>query len=112
MPSELGKFIRAKREAANLGLRELSRRIKKSPSFVSQLELDKDPPPASEDTLRTIAQVLKIDPDQLFALANLLPFKLKPETTLELALYRRVKSLSPKEQQELLGEHKRESKVK
>jgi hypothetical protein len=40
MPSELGKFIRARRTELGIGLRELARRIEKSAPFLTELELD------------------------------------------------------------------------
>ena len=104
MPSELGTFIRQKRQAAGIGLRELARQIGKSAPFLTQLELDDDPPPASEDTLVAIAKALREDPDELFARANKLPKALAPESALEVALYRRMKSMSPAEQQRYLEE--------
>lgn len=106
MPSELGRFIRARRTELGLGLRELARMIKKSAPFLAELELDNDPAPASEETLRRLAQVLKVDPDQLFALANRLPEALIPETPLEVALYRKVKDMSPSEQRRWLDSRK------
>jgi transcriptional regulator with XRE-family HTH domain len=99
MPSELGTFIRQRRTEAGLGLRELARHIKKSAPFLTQLELDDDPPPASEETLIEIARALKINVDELFARARKLPKALAPQSALEVALYRRMKSLSAREQQ-------------
>jgi len=106
MPSELGKFIRAKRTELGIGLREMARLIEKSAPFLTELELDDDPARASEETLRGLARVLKVDPDLLFALANRLPKSLIPETPLEVALYRQVKSMSPAEQRRWLESHK------
>lgn len=102
MPSDLGTFIRQKRTAAGLGLRELARQIGKSAPFLTQLELDDDPPPASEETLLAIARALNEDPDELFARANKLPRALAPESALEVALYRKMKGMSPGEQQRYL----------
>jgi len=102
MPSDLGKFIRQKRTAAGIGLREFARRIGKSAPFLTQLELDNDPPPASEATLVAIAKALREDPDELFARANKLPRALAPESAMEVALYRKMKSMSAAEQQRTL----------
>lgn len=110
MPSELGKFIREKRTAAGLGLRELARRIDKSAPFVTQLELDDDPPPASEETLQAIARELKLNPDELFALANKLPRDLAPGTSREVALFRKVKALPAEKQIELLKRLERQER--
>ena len=98
MPSDLGKFIRQRRTAAGIGLRELARQIGKSAPFLTQLELDVDPPPASEETLLAIARELDVNPDELFALANKLPRELAPESAVEVALYRKMKAMSPDEQ--------------
>lgn len=98
MPSQLGKFIRERRLAAGFGLRELAREIGKSAPFLTQLELDDNPPAASEETLISIAVALHEDPDTLFALANKLPRDLAPESAVEVALYRKVKAMSPADQ--------------
>jgi transcriptional regulator with XRE-family HTH domain len=110
MPSELGRFIRKKRLEAGIGLREFARQIEKSAPFLSQLESDDDPPPASPDTLLAIARELREDPDQLFALAKRLPSELVPGSVLEVALYRKVKELPPDEQQRELKRYQRKSK--
>lgn len=102
MPSELGTFIRQKRTAAGIGLREFARQIGKSAPFLTQLELDDDPPPASEETLLAIAKVLGENSDELFARANKLPKALAPESAIEVALYRRMKEMTPAEQQRTL----------
>ena len=102
MPSELGTFIRQKRKAAGIGLRELARQIGKSAPFLTQLELDDDPPPASEETLFAIAKVLGENSDEFFARANKLPKALAPESAIEVALYRRLKEMTPAEQQRTL----------
>jgi transcriptional regulator with XRE-family HTH domain len=102
VPSELGKFIRERRLERGDGLREFARKIQRSAPFLTQLELDDDPPPASEDTLRAIARELEVDSDVVFALARKLPSDLAPKSATELALYRRVKAMSPEEQQRQL----------
>jgi transcriptional regulator with XRE-family HTH domain len=102
MASELGKFIRRKRTELDIGLRELARRIEKSAPFLTQLETDNDPPPASEETLRSIARELDVSVDELFALAQKLPQDLAPETALEVAMYRKVKGMPPDEQRRFL----------
>ncbi len=102
MSSELGKFIRERRLERGDGLREFARKIQRSAPFLTQLELDDDPPPASEDTLRAIARELEVDPDEVFALARKLPSDLAPNSAAELALYRRVKAMSPEEQRQQL----------
>ena len=104
MPSELGNFIRQKRTEAGIGLRELARRVGKSAPFLTQLEVDEDPPPASEETLLAIANALNENADEFFARAKKLPRALAPETALEVALYRRMKAMSQIEQRRYLEE--------
>lgn len=102
MPSELGTYIRRKRTASGMGLRAFARLIGKSAPFLTQLELDDDPPPASEETLVAIATALGENPDELFARANKLPRALAPVSAVEVALYRRMKSMSAAEQKRIL----------
>lgn len=102
MPSALGEFIRQRRIAADIGLRELARRIGKSPSFITILENDDNPPSASEDTLAAIARELKVEPAELITLAGKTPQEVAPSSALEVALYRQVKRLSEAKKQELL----------
>lgn len=102
-PSKLGEFIRATRKAQDISLRELARRIGKSPAFVTELECD-DMPSVSEETLRKVADQLKINEATLFVLAERSPRELLPETETEYALYRKVKKLSPSVQEKMLRE--------
>lgn len=102
MPSELGALIRATRTRQDIGLREFARRIEKSPAFVTQLECDEDVPSVAEETLNRVAAELGLDPGTLFVLARRTPRDMVPETELEFALYRRVKTMSERQQQELL----------
>lgn len=102
MPSELGKTIRARRQELGFGLREFARLIGKSPAFVTNLEMDDPPPSASEETLREIANKLTIDPDALITLAGKTPQEVVPESSLEVALYRKVKALPEDEKRKLL----------
>src|SRR5689334_5438487 len=108
MPSELGNYIRQKRTAAGKGLREFARLIGKSAPFLTQLELDDDPPPASEETLVAIANALGENPDELFARANKLPRDLAPESAVEVALYRRMKEMSVAQQKHTLEQLEKE----
>lgn len=102
LSSELGKLIRDRREALGLSLRQLAKTIGKSPSFVLTLERERQPPAASEETLRALARALDVDPDQMITLAGKTPQDVAPETALEVSLYRRVKGLSVEEQERLL----------
>lgn len=102
MSSELGKIIRQRRESRGLGLRELARRIGKSPAFIVAIELDDSPPQVAEDTLRTIARELSLDPDHLVTLAGKTPEDVMPRSALEVALYRKIGELTATHQQRLL----------
>jgi HTH-type transcriptional regulator, competence development regulator len=69
-----GRFLRAQRIEAGLGLRELARLIEKSPGYLSDVELDNVPPP-SEETIVRIAAALTVDKKALLSMAN----KVDPE---------------------------------
>src|SRR5262252_4331184 len=64
-----GAFIRRKREAKEIGLREMAKRIGVSPTYLSKVERDEFPPPA-EDKVRKIAGIIGQDADELLALAG------------------------------------------
>lgn len=104
MPSELGTLIRATRTEQEIGLREFARRIEKSPAFVTQLECDEDVPSVAEDTLTRIAAELGLELGRLFVLARRTPRDMVAETELEFALYRKVKTMSDRQQKELLDD--------
>jgi transcriptional regulator with XRE-family HTH domain len=99
MPSELGHVIRTARQQKGIGLREFAKMIGKSPGFVTQLECEDEAPSVLEDTLRSVADHLGLDADQLMVLAQRTPSDVVPESQLEVALYRKVKGLSVQEQQ-------------
>ena len=64
-----GAFIRRKREEKDLGLREMAKKIGISPTYLSECERDKFPPP-TEDRVRAIAKELGCDVDDLLARAG------------------------------------------
>ena len=66
---KFGAFVRREREAREIGLREMAKMIEVSPTYVSKVERDEFPPPA-EDKVRKIAKILKLDVDELLALAG------------------------------------------
>lgn len=101
MASELGQRIRDARQQQGLGLRDFAKAIGKSPGFVTQLECDEGVPSVAEDTLRSVASVLRLEADELLVLARRTPSDVVPESSLEVALYRRVKGLSRAEQEEM-----------
>src|ERR1700693_3175686 len=65
---KFGAFIRQRREAREIGLREMAKMIGVSPTYVSKVERDEFPPPA-EDKVKAIAQIIKCDTDELLARA-------------------------------------------
>src|SRR5215470_15595828 len=66
---KFGAFIRREREAKEIGLREMAKKIGVSPTYLSKVERD-DFPPAAEDKVRRIAEAIGCDPDELLALAG------------------------------------------
>jgi HTH-type transcriptional regulator, competence development regulator len=67
-----GTMLRQRREAAQIGLRELSRRVGISPAYLSKVETNQFRPPA-EDKLVAIAKELQLDPDAVLAQAGRVP---------------------------------------
>jgi len=66
---KFGAFIRREREAKEIGLREMAKKIGVSPTYLSKVERDEFPPPA-EDKVRKIAAIIEQDADELLALAG------------------------------------------
>ena len=64
-----GALVRREREAKEIGLREMAKKIGVSPTYLSKVERDEFPPPA-EDKVRRIAAIISRDPDELLALAG------------------------------------------
>jgi HTH-type transcriptional regulator, competence development regulator len=64
-----GAFIRREREAREIGLREMAKKIGVSPTYLSKIERDEFPPPA-EDKVKKMAEILGRDQDELLALAG------------------------------------------
>ncbi len=66
---KFGAFIRREREAREIGLREMSKKIGVSPTYLSKVERDEFPPPV-EDKVRAIAKIIECDVDELLARAG------------------------------------------
>ena len=66
---KFGAFIRRKREAKELGLREMAKMIGVSPTYLSKVERDEFPPMA-ENKVRAIATIIECDADDLLARAG------------------------------------------
>jgi transcriptional regulator with XRE-family HTH domain len=71
---KFGAFIRREREAKGLSLRDMAKKIKVSPTFLSKVETEDWKP--GEEKLRNIAQVIGCDPDDLLARAGRVPTEL------------------------------------
>ncbi len=69
--ADLGRYIRAQRELAQLSLRHLARMINVSDSYLSQIERGQHRP--SGDVLKAISSGLGLSPDALFQRAGWLP---------------------------------------
>ena len=69
-----GKLLRSLRLESGVGLRELSRRIEKSPGYLSDVESGNVPPP-SKETIVQIANALNVDKKNLLNAAK----KIDPE---------------------------------
>ena len=70
-----GAFIRREREAKEIGLREMSKKIGVSPTYLSKVERDEFAPPA-EDKVRKIAEIIGCDADELVGRAGRVPSEL------------------------------------
>jgi HTH-type transcriptional regulator, competence development regulator len=66
---KFGAFVRREREAKEIGLREMAKKIGVSPTYLSKVERDEFPPPA-EERVRKIAGIIGQDADELLALAG------------------------------------------
>ena len=66
---EFGALVRREREAKEIGLREMAKKIGVSPTYLSKIERGEFDPPA-EDKVRRIAEIIGHDPDELLALAG------------------------------------------
>jgi transcriptional regulator with XRE-family HTH domain len=69
---KFGEFVRERRAAKNIGLRQMSKMIRVSPTYLSKVERDEFPPPA-EDKVKAIAGIIGCDADDLLARANRVP---------------------------------------
>jgi transcriptional regulator with XRE-family HTH domain len=111
-----GAVIRKAREAKDISLRDLARRIEVSPTFLSKVETEGWLP--KEDKLRKIAATLEINGDELVALAGRVPSDLtdiikKHGAQQELAsLLRITKAYSADEMNKLVQLAKKPGKMK
>src|ERR1700735_1916151 len=66
---KFGAFIRREREAKEIGLREMAKKVGVSPTYMSKVERDEFAPP-TEDKVKAIAQIIGCDVDELLARAG------------------------------------------
>ncbi|MEK7390083.1 MAG: helix-turn-helix transcriptional regulator [Elusimicrobiota bacterium] len=71
--SPFSKSIVAGMARRGLGLRELCRRARLDPSFLSKVIAGKRNPPSEEEALRRLADILEIDPVELQVAAGRIP---------------------------------------
>ena len=76
-----GSFLRERREAlreddSRYSLRQVAGRVGIQPSYLSQIERDRVPPPG-EETMVRLAEELELDPDVLLALGGKVSSDLK-----------------------------------
>ena len=69
-----GAFVRREREAKGMSLREMAKRIRVSPTFLSKVETEDWKP--GEEKVRKIAEVIWCDAEELMALAGRVPSEL------------------------------------
>ncbi|WP_019203720.1 helix-turn-helix domain-containing protein [Tsukamurella sp. 1534] len=74
---DLGRYIKAQREIAQLSVRHLARVAEVSDSYLSQIERGRHQP--SAQVLTSIAKGLSLSPDVLFRLAGWLPPEGSPD---------------------------------
>ena len=72
-PPPFSRLVTDAMTRRGLGLRELCRRVKLDPSFLSKVLLGKRNPPAEEEVLRRMAAVLETDAVTLFVSAGRIP---------------------------------------
>lgn len=101
--SLFGKLVRKARTEQEIGVRELARRIERSPARVVRLEHD-ERPCASDFVILAVSRELGLDSDRMFVLADKTPPDLRPHTPRMCKLYRAVRELDLDEQRRLLEE--------
>ena len=69
---KFGAFIRREREAREIQLRDMAKKIEVSPTYLAKVERDEFTPP-TEDKVRAIAQIIECDTDELLVMAWRMP---------------------------------------
>jgi transcriptional regulator with XRE-family HTH domain len=112
LPSKLGKLIKQARQSHAITLRELARRIDRSPAYIVSLERADEAPGISEDTLRSLSKELHLDYDSLLAAVRKTPEELAPRSATHVALYRLIQELPLHRQEELRRQLETEMKTR
>jgi HTH-type transcriptional regulator, competence development regulator len=105
---KFGAFIRRERETKGLSLRDMAKKIKVSPTFLSKVETEDWKP--GEEKLRKIAEVIGCDPDDLMARAGRVPTELSeiikqsPHRHQMTALLRTAKGFTAEEMEKLVSQ--------
>lgn len=111
----VGEYVREIRERQELSLRQFAGLISKTPTFVSRFERGDDISP-SEETLQTMARVLRIDADDLIFRANKVPADLpkivQKHPVQMAALLRTAQNLTTEQLQKLTDQAKRQTNKK
>ena len=84
-----GSYIRRKREAAGIPLRELAQRIDISPAYWSRIEREMEKPPKDE-LMEKAARVLGLDLDEVFIEARRLPPDMQKDEARVVRAYRKL----------------------
>ena len=103
---KFGAFIRRERAAKGISLRDMAKKIKVSPTFLSKVETEDWKP--GEEKLRKIAEVIGCDPEDLMARAGRVPTELSeiikqsPHRHQMTALLRTAKGFTAEEMEKLV----------
>lgn len=82
-----GKYVRRAREARDMTLTELARRVEVSIAYLSRIERERENPPPDR-LISALAQALGLPADKLFAAARRLPPDMRARTEDVIAVYR------------------------
>lgn len=82
-----GHYIRRRREARDMTLTELARRVEVSIAYLSRIERERENPPPDQ-LISAIGRALELPTDQLFAAARRLPPDLRARAQDVIAVYR------------------------
>jgi transcriptional regulator with XRE-family HTH domain len=108
---KFGAFIRRERVAKGLSLRDMAKKIKVSPTFLSKVETEDWKP--GEEKLRMIAEVIGCNADELVARAGRVPTELSdiirksPHRRQMTTLLRTARGFSADEMEQLVRQAQR-----